>query len=175
MLELRYILGALLVGSSVALAACTRVAIPLPDGAEAAEIAPTALTSAGSANTLPVIQVHKSPSCGCCAVWVDHLRSTGFAVEVHHEDNLNPLKERVGVPYGKGSCHTAVIGDYFIEGHVPGEDIKRLLAESPDAKGLALPGMPMGSPGMESPDGHSQPYTVELVGRDGSTSTFSQH
>jgi len=85
------------------------------------------------------------------------------------------VKQRLGVPYGKGSCHTAEIGGYFIEGHVPAEDIKRLLAEKPNAKGLVLPGMPMGSPGMESPDGTSEPYTVELVQRDGTTNPFSQH
>ncbi len=119
--------------------------------------------------------VHKSASCGCCGLWVDHMRHAGYAVDVRNEDNLNPIKEALGVPYGKGSCHTAEIGGYFIEGHVPAEDIKRLLAEKPDAKGLVLPGMPMGSPGMEGPEGTSQPYTVELVARDGTTRPFSQH
>jgi hypothetical protein len=103
------------------------------------------------------------------------MRTAGFAVEVRDTDDLNPLKERVGVPYGKGSCHTAEVGGYFIEGHVPADDVKRLLAERPDAKGLVLPGMPMGSPGMESPDGRTQAYTVELVGRDGATRTFTEH
>ena len=76
---------------------------------------------------------------------------------------------------GEGSCHTAEIGGYFVEGHVPAEDIKRLLAEQPDAKGLVLPGMPAGSPGMEMPDGRTQPYTVELVARDGTTAAFAHH
>ena len=123
----------------------------------------------------PRMIVHKSASCGCCGLWVDHMRAAGFAVEVRNSDDLNPLKERVGVPYGKGSCHTAEVGGYFIEGHVPAEDVKRLIAEKPDAKGLVLPGMPMGSPGMENPDGRIQPYTVELVGRDGTTSAFAEH
>ena len=119
--------------------------------------------------------VHKSASCGCCGAWVDHMRAAGFAVEVRNADDLTPVKERVGVPYGKGSCHTAEIGGYFIEGHVPVADVRRLIAEKPKAKGLVLPGMPTGSPGMESPDGRVEPYTVELVGRDGATTAFAEH
>ena len=124
---------------------------------------------------LPLALVHKSPTCGCCGLWVDHLKEAGFQVEVRNSEDVMPVKQRLGVPYGKGSCHTAEIADYFIEGHVPAEDIKRLLAEKPDAKGLVLPGMPMGSPGMEGPEGTARPYTVELVARDGTTSSFSQH
>ena len=123
----------------------------------------------------PLALVHKSPTCGCCGLWVDHLKEAGFQVEVRNSEDVMPVKQRLGVPYGKGSCHTAEIAGYFIEGHVPAEDIKRLLAEKPDAKGLVLPGMPMGSPGMEGPEGTARPYTVELVGRDGTTSPFSQH
>jgi hypothetical protein len=119
--------------------------------------------------------VHKSPTCGCCTAWVDHMRAAGFQVEVRETDNLHPIKERVGVPLGKGSCHTAEIGGYFIEGHVPAEDVKRLLAQKPNAKGLVLPGMPAGSPGMELPDGRTEPYTVELVHPDGSTEAFATH
>ncbi len=175
MLRLRCIVLGLLVGSSMALGGCVPAPTPLQEGAEVAVIAPTAQALAGGSAGLPVMQVHKSPSCGCCTVWVEHLRKAGFAVEVHHADNLYPLKERLGVPYGKGSCHTAVVGDYVIEGHVPADDIKQLLAQAPNAKGLALPGMPLGSPGMEVPDGRSQPYIVELIERDGSTSAFAQH
>ena len=125
--------------------------------------------------TLPLAIVHKSPSCGCCRLWVDHLRAAGFRVEVRDHDNVNPVKERLGVPYGKGSCHTAQIGGYFVEGHVPAQDIKRLLAEKPDAKGLVVPGMPLGSPGMEVPEGTVDAYTVELVRPDGSTVAFARH
>jgi len=124
---------------------------------------------------LPRMVVHKSASCGCCGLWVDHMRAAGFAVDVRNADDLNPIKERVGVPYGKGSCHTAEVAGYFIEGHVPAEDVKRLLTDKPDAKGLVLPGMPMGSPGMETPNGRIQPYTVELVGRDGAITAFAEH
>ena len=134
-----------------------------------------AVEQSAEVHGLPVALVHKSPTCGCCGLWVDHLKEAGFQVEVRNSEDVMPVKQRLGVPYGKGSCHTAEIADYFIEGHVPAEDIKRLLAEKPDAKGLVLPGMPMGSPGMEGPEGTARPYTVELVGRDGTTSSFSQH
>jgi hypothetical protein len=124
---------------------------------------------------LPGVVVHKSATCGCCKLWVERLRSAGFAVEARDVDNLNEVKQRVGIPYGMGSCHTAEVEGYFVEGHVPVEDIKRLLRERPDAKGLTVPGMPAGSPGMEVPSGEVQPYEVILVGRDGSTSVFARH
>ena len=100
------------------------------------------------------------------------MRQAGFTVEVRDTDDLAPIKAGLGVPYGKGSCHTAEIDSYVIEGHVPAEDVRRLLTERPKARGLVLPGMPLGSPGMEMPDGRVQSYTVELVKEDGSTSTF---
>ena len=144
---------------------------------EASTVADTAATPASqnADASLPKMIVHKSASCGCCGLWVDHMRAAGFAVEVRNVDNLDPVKTRVGVPAGKGSCHTAEVGGYFIEGHVPAEDVKRLLAEKPSAKGLVLPGMPLGSPGMEVPDGAVQPYTVELVDEQGTTTAFAQH
>lgn len=131
--------------------------------------------SAATANGLPPVVVHKSPACGCCMHWVEHLRESGFEVEVRDVDNLEPVKTRVGIPPGKGSCHTAEVAGYFIEGHVPAGDIRRLLAERPDARGLTLPGMPLGSPGMEVPDGTVQPYAVELVAQDGTTGMFARH
>jgi hypothetical protein len=128
-----------------------------------------------SAADLPSVTVYKSASCGCCVKWVEHMRKAGFEVTVNDVDNVHPVKMRVGVPPAKGSCHTAEVGGYFLEGHVPASDVKRLLAERPAAKGLAVPGMPMGSPGMEVPDGRTQAYDVELVAKDGSTSRFSRH
>lgn len=125
--------------------------------------------------TLPVMLVHKSATCGCCSAWVNHMRAAGFRVDVRDVDDLNTVKARVGVPAGKGSCHTAEVGGYFVEGHVPALDIKRLLAEKPEAKGLVIPGMPAGSPGMELPDGRVLPYVVELVAHDGATSDFAHH
>jgi hypothetical protein len=94
---------------------------------------------------------------------------------VHETDDLEPLRRQLGVPYGKGSCHTAMVDGYVIEGHVPAADIQRLLAEHPNARGLALPGMPAGSPGMEVPDGHVQAYTVERIEHDGSTRPWAVH
>jgi hypothetical protein len=124
---------------------------------------------------LPPVTVYKSPSCGCCGRWVEHMREAGFTVEVRDVDNVHPIKMRVGVPVGKGSCHTAEVAGYFLEGHVPAADVKRLVTAKPAAKGLAVRGMPLGSPGMEVPDGRTQPYDVEVVSTDGSTSQFSHH
>lgn len=128
-----------------------------------------------AANALPLVRVHKSASCGCCTVWVEHLQKSGFKVDVNNADNLEPIKKRLGIPFGKGSCHTAEIDGLFVEGHVPAADIKRLLADRGTAKGLVLPGMPAGSPGMEMPDGRLARYTVEKVNADGSTSPFATH
>lgn len=132
---------------------------------------------AASADTSPAAQmvVHKTPTCGCCGEWVDHMRQAGFEVEVKEAGDLSPVKERVGVPYGMGSCHTAEVDGYFVEGHVPAADVERLLAERPDARGLTVPGMPLGSPGMEVPSGEVQAYEVLLVHPDGSTSVFARH
>lgn len=128
-----------------------------------------------AATALPLLTVHKSPSCGCCVKWIEHMREAGFPVEVHDTDDMLPVKQDAGVPFGKGSCHTGQVGGYFVEGHVPAADVKRLLAEKPQARGLTVPGMPAGSPGMEMPDGRVQPYAVELVADDGSTSVFARH
>lgn len=176
------ILIVLALAPAIALSACNRTPqppdVPSTDNAQANETAPAAdaaVVAAHPSGALPLAVVHKSPTCGCCGLWVDHLKQAGFQVEVHEEDNLEAIKQRLGVPYGKGSCHTAEIGGYVIEGHVPAKDIKRLLAEKPDAKGLVLPGMPLGSPGMEVPDGTVQPFTVELVQRDGTTVAYASH
>lgn len=123
----------------------------------------------------PLVVVHKNPSCGCCGLWVEHMHAHGFEVEVRDVDDMGPIKERVGVPPGMGSCHTAEVAGYFLEGHVPAADVRRLLEERPEARGLTVPGMPLGSPGMEVPDGRVQPYEVVLVGNDGATSTWSRH
>jgi hypothetical protein len=121
------------------------------------------------------VLVHKTPTCGCCHLWVDHLHAQGFRVEVRDYDNLAAVKQRLGVPMEKASCHTAEVGGYIVEGHVPAQDIHRLLAEKPKARGLVLPGMPLGSPGMEVPDGTVEPYTVELLRDDGTTVAYAAH
>lgn len=107
----------------------------------------------------PVVTVYKSPTCGCCANWVDHLEEHGFAVQVVDQPDVMPVKRQYGVPDVLASCHTGVVDGYAIEGHVPAEVIRQLLAERPDVKGIAVPGMPIGSPGMEMGD-HVEPYEV---------------
>lgn len=124
---------------------------------------------------LPPMTVHKHPACGCCGVWIEHMKRAGFQVAEKNVEDMGPVKDAAGVPAAMGSCHTAHVGGYFVEGHVPAKDVLRLLRERPDAKGFAVPGMPLGSPGMEHPDGIVQPYAVSLVLRDGSVREFSRH
>jgi hypothetical protein len=138
------------------------------DAAIAGEAAVTA--DAG----LPPVVVYKLATCGCCQTWSEHMQAAGFPVETRDTQDLDAIKTEAGVPFGQGSCHTAKVGDYFVEGHVPADDVKRLLAERPDALGLAVPGMPIGSPGMEQGD-VSEPYDVLLVAKDGSTTVFAHH
>ena len=131
--------------------------------------------AATPATDAPLLAVHKSPTCGCCIVWMAHLRDAGLRTEAHDTDALAAFKREAGVPDDLQSCHTAIVEGYFIEGHVPAADIQRLLAERPDARGLAVPGMPLGSPGMEVPSGQVMPYTVFLVGRDGRRTEWSRY
>lgn len=133
-----------------------------------------ATATATAAAALPTLVVHKSAYCGCCKLWVEHMKKAGFKVEVVETEQLDAIKDRVGVPVDQRSCHTAEVGGYFIEGHVPAGDVKRLLKEKPKAKGIAVAGMPMGSPGMEMPDGSKSPYKVMLVGANGTT-VFASH
>ena len=119
------------------------------------------------------IMVYKSPTCGCCNKWVSHLESEGFNVKTKNLNNVNPIKNKLGVKSELRSCHTAVVNGYFIEGHVPASDIKRLLNENPDIKGLAVPGMPMGSPGME---GHRKDkYDVIAIDKNNNSTFYSKH
>ncbi|MGQ4273959.1 DUF411 domain-containing protein [Terrihabitans sp. B22-R8] len=120
-----------------------------------------------------VIDVARSPQCGCCGGWIDHMRAAGFTVNDRLLDDVVPLKTALGIPADLHSCHTAVIEGYAIEGHVPAEDVRRLLAERPAARGIAVPGMPMGSPGMEA-GSQRDPYEVVLFGAEGRT-TFARH
>jgi len=126
------------------------------------------------AQDLPEIVVSKDPTCGCCTGWVDHLRQAGFSANVIETSEINRVKVRLGVPQDLASCHTAEIGGYVIEGHVPADAIKRLLTEKPAGKGLAVAGMPMGSPGMEMDGMAPETYEVVLFGPSGQT-TFSRY
>ena len=132
-----------------------------------------ALLSKGALADDPTIAVYKTPTCGCCTKWVSHLQDNGFEVKTTDLSDLRMVKSMSGIKPELASCHTAKVDGYVIEGHVPADDIKRLLAERPEAKGLTVPGMPLGSPGMETPQ--SQRYQVLLLDQDGSTSVFAEH
>ncbi len=121
------------------------------------------------------IKVYKDPSCECCAAWVRHLEANGFSARVEVRDDLPALKRALGVPDALTSCHTATIHDYVLEGHVPAREITRLLAEKPKARGLAVPGMPIGAPGMEIADLAAEPYEVLLLLNDGSHEIFASY
>ena len=125
---------------------------------------------------VPPMEVWKSPSCGCCKDWIAILQREGFKVQTFDEGN-NAARARFGLPARYGSCHTARIGGYVVEGHVPVREIRRLLAEKPDAIGIAVPGMPVGSPGMDGPEygGRRDPYDVVLVHRDGSSRVYASY
>lgn len=127
----------------------------------------------------PVIEVWKTPTCGCCKDWIAHLQRHGFEVRAHDVSNAvkNDIRRRLGLPERLGSCHTALAGGYVVEGHVPAREIERLLRERPRALGLAVPGMPVGSPGMDGPEygGLRDPYDVLLVQRDGTSSVYQSY
>ncbi len=121
----------------------------------------------------PVIEVYKSKDCGCCEGWIEHLKANGFMVKAHNVPNPSDYREKFGIPQQLGSCHTGLIQGYALEGHVPASEIKRLLAERPKAKGLAVPSMPQGSPGMEG--SRSDPYDVLLVQADGRHTIYKHY
>ncbi len=118
----------------------------------------------GHAEALPLVSVTKDPSCGCCDGWVAHIEAAGFPVRVVESADMDSLKQRLDVPAELASCHTAEVDGYVVEGHVPALAIRRLLAERPDATGLAVPGMPAGSPGMDFPGVDPEPYEAFLFG-----------
>jgi hypothetical protein len=122
------------------------------------------------------VEVWKDPNCGCCHLWVEHLQTHGFKVNVRDVGNT-AARQRLGMPEKLGSCHTATVGGYVIEGHVPAADIRRLLKERPVALGLSVPGMPIGSPGMDGPEykGRKDAFDVLLVQKDGSAKSFQAY
>ena len=135
-----------------------------------------ALPCAHAASHGTSIEVWKDPNCGCCHLWVEHLQAHGFKVHVRDVGNT-AARQRLGMPEKLGSCHTATVGGYVIEGHVPAADIRRLLKERPVALGLSVPGMPMGSPGMDGPEykGRKDAFDVLLVQKDGSAKSFQAY
>jgi hypothetical protein len=133
-------------------------------------VAPVLLADAG----LPEVALYKNPACSCCGGWMEHMRNAGFdRLQSHAVMDISATRRALGMPEAYASCHTAKIGQYLLEGHVPAEDIKRLLREHPDAIGLAVPGMPMGSPGMEG--GKTETYDTLLILKDGSARVFQRH
>ncbi|MGB3309915.1 MAG: DUF411 domain-containing protein [Nodosilinea sp.] len=137
--------------------------------------APSAVVAATSEQpSLPELTVYRSPTCRCCSHWVDHMKAAGFQVKDVVTEDMATLKAQHGVPEDAASCHTAIAAGYVIEGHVPAADVQRLLSEQPDVLGIAAPGMPMGSPGMEMGD-RVDPYTVVSFTQSGETATFAEH
>ncbi|MDO8386832.1 MAG: DUF411 domain-containing protein [Polaromonas sp.] len=128
------------------------------------------------AQARPQVEVWKDPNCGCCKDWVIHMEANGFDVKVHDSGN-SATRKRLGVPDKLGSCHTALVGGYAIEGHVPAREVHRLLKERPAALGLSVPGMPVGSPGMDGPEygTRKDPYDVVLVSRNGRTRVYQSY
>lgn len=122
----------------------------------------------------PEVAVFKNPDCGCCGAWVDHMKAAGFPVKVHETPDTSAVRKRHGIPDEFGSCHTGVVAGYALEGHVPAEDVKRLLAKKPVAAGLSVPGMPVGSPGMEV-GSRKDPFQVLLIDKAGRSSVFSSY
>lgn len=131
------------------------------------------LPVSGASVLLPV-EMFKSPYCGCCSIWADHLKAAGFAVKETVVQDTTATRNRLGIPMKYGSCHTATVGDYMLEGHVPVAEVKRLLTERPGAVGLAVPGMPASSPGMEVP-GRNDPFEVLLVDKGGGHTVFARY
>lgn len=131
---------------------------------------------AAAAAAATQVQVWKEPTCGCCGDWIAHMEANGFKVFVNI-GGTNATRARLGIPQNMASCHTALVGGYAIEGHVPAREVRRLLREKPKAVGLAAPGMPIGSPGMDTPayGGKKQAYNVMLVARDGSASVYQRY
>ena len=138
-------------------------AMAVPTGACARNGRQTALT------------VFKTPTCPCCDGWIGHMRQAGFEVSVQILADLRPVRRRLGLPEAMASCHSGLVGGYLIEGHVTSADVRTLLRQRPEAIGLAVPAMPLGSPGMETPNGQTEPYDTLLVLRSGQTTVFARH
>lgn len=151
-------------------------ALPLAGAGLAIALLPSAALATPPTAAATPLEVWKDPNCGCCQDWVDHMQANGFAVKVHATGN-NAVRARLGLPQKLGSCHTALVGGYVVEGHVPASDVRKLLQQKPKALGLAVPGMPVGSPGMDGAvyGDRRDPYDVLLVAHDGSTRVFNSY
>jgi hypothetical protein len=158
-------------GAAAALSGATLIGAPAARALRA-----QARPAPGAQAALPTMTTYKSPTCGCCTGWVDHAKAAGFTVKVIDTADLASVKREMGVPARLQSCHTVMVGGYVVEGHVPAADVKRLLAQKPKVRGLAVPGMPIGSPGMEQgpPSGYDR-YDVLTFDDAGKTTVFATH
>ena len=165
----RHLLGLVVAGSGMAVAACNSSSRP----AATEERNGTARAPVADASSSGQMLVYRDPECGCCEAWADIARKAGYQVTLESRADMPAVKTRLGVPDQLASCHTAVIGGFAIEGHVPMRHVARLLDERPgDIRGIAVPGMPRGSPGMEMPDGSTDAFDVMAFGGDGTISEF---
>ncbi|MGZ9113965.1 MAG: DUF411 domain-containing protein [Brevundimonas sp.] len=137
----------------------------------------TGIGGTACAQTRPTrnLTVFKTPTCACCDGWIAHMREAGFTATITVLESLQSVRSRRGMPDALASCHTGLVDGYLVEGHVPAQDVIRLLTERPTAVGLAVPAMPLGSPGMETPQRHREPYDTLLVLRSGATRVFARH
>ena len=135
---------------------------------------PMAIQGTLAAQTLPPVEVFRNPGCGCCEQWAERMRQAGFLVTMSDDPELAQRREKLGVPADIAGCHTTSVGDYIVEGHVPPKDVLRLLEEKPIARGLSVPGMPVGSPGMESADA-GESYNVLIFAADGSSKIYASY
>lgn len=174
-MTLRY-LYSLLALSVVALASCSSPSRDVSSKNDSLSVDGNASSAErGTLRTVAdtaTITVYKNPTCECCEKWAEHLRKRGFRVDIHVADDLNAVKKKYGVPDKLATCHTAVVGSYVVEGHVPADVIQRLVRERPVVAGIAVPGMPRGVPGMESP--FKDPYDVIAFRHDGTSSIFAR-
>jgi hypothetical protein len=163
------------IASGIALAAALGIGVRSDNEQALVTAAARDAASDVDEHALPAVDVYKSRTCGCCSKWVEHLREHGFSVRTTDTEELASVKASHGVPRHVHSCHTAVVDGYVIEGHVPAADVQRLLRERPAMTGLAVAGMPVGSPGMEVADGRTEPYDVLAFDRSGTTRVFVTH
>ena len=155
------------------LAACQPEAPAETSSPQSAEATETPVVAANLPADAPVLTVYKSPTCGCCTKWAEYMGREGFRVETVERTDMAAVRDSLGVPGDISACHTATVGGYTVEGHVPAVHVRRLLAEAPRARGIAVPGMPMESPGMEQ-GGTPQPFDVLLVDEAGEASVFAR-
>jgi hypothetical protein len=137
-------------------------------------LASGAWLNAQTAAKKPQVTVYKSPTCGCCSNWVEHMKAAGFDVKAMNVDDIDQVKKTYGVPASGSSCHTALVNGYVVEGHVPADAVQKMLREKPAIAGIAVPGMPAGSPGMEVPGGRKDPYAIMSFDKKGTVAVYER-